>query len=235
MAERAESEIRRYACCIDNLKAEIVFSIINIILNIVGIVFAIIYVVVPTAKLLDWNFVVSTYFENICHFLYIPIFSPFLPFQCCTNKWALILSLGILCIIQVMAFAFFAAMGVVLPILISIFIMVKDSMLLHGSIKQRKGPLIGGAIMEGITLLGLLGIGIYFIYTFFESYSKGYMANPIVTSIPWIIFAFKLWNFLIIVGAIQEVELINQREETAIEMSYMAVAQNESQDNKDAN
>jgi len=211
MAERAESEIRRYACCIDNLKAEIVFSIINIILNIVGIVFAIIYVVVPTAKLLDWNFV------------------------CCTNKWALILSLGILCIIQVMAFAFFAAMGVVLPILISIFIMVKDSMLLHGSIKQRKGPLIGGAIMEGITLLGLLGIGIYFIYTFFESYSKGYMANPIVTSIPWIIFAFKLWNFLIIVGAIQEVELTYQREETAIEMSYMTVAQNERQENKDAN
>ena len=89
--------------------------------------------------------------------------------------------------------------------------------------------------MEGITLLGLLGIGIYFIYTFFESYSKGYMANPIVTSIPWIIFAFKLWNFLIIVGAIQEVELTYQREETAIEMSYMAVAQNESQGNKDAN
>ena len=134
-----------------------------------------------------------------------------------------------------MAFAFFAAMGVVLPILISIFIMVKDSVLLHGSIKQRKGPLIGGAIMEGITLLGLLGIGIYFIYTFFESYSKGYMANPIVTSIPWIIFAFKLWNFLIIVGAIQEVELMHQMEETAIEMSYMAVAQNESQENKDAN
>ena len=71
MAERAESEIRRYACCTDNLKAEIVFSIINIILNIVGIVLAIIYVVVPTAKLLDWNFVVSTYFENICQFLYL--------------------------------------------------------------------------------------------------------------------------------------------------------------------
>ena len=61
------------------------------------------------------------------------------------------------------------------------------------------------------------------------------MANPIVTSIPCIIFAFKLWNFLIIIGAIQEVELMHQTEETAIEMSYMAVAQNESQGNKDAN
>ena len=49
------------------------------------------------------------------------------------------------------------------------------------------------------------------------------------------IFPFKLWNFLIIIGAIQEVELKNQREETAVEMSYMAVAQNESQANKDGN
>ena len=75
MAERAESEIRRYACCIDNLKAEIILSIINIILNIVGIVLAIIYVVVPATKLLDWNFVVSTYFEKL------PVSLPrFLPF-----------------------------------------------------------------------------------------------------------------------------------------------------------
>ena len=110
--------------------------------------------------------------------------------------------------------------------------MVKDSVLLHGSIKQNKGKLISGEVMEGITLLGLLGIGIAFIVQFFQS---GFMASPILTSIPWIAFAFKLWNFLIIVGAIHEVELIDQREETAIEMSYMAVAQNESQGNKDAN
>ena len=124
---------------------------------------------------------------------------------------------------------------VVLPILSGIFFLSKDSVLLSGSIKQNKVALIVGAIMEGMTLLGLLGIGIYFIKMFYESYSKGYMANPIVTLIPWIFFAFKLWNFLIIIGAIQEVEMINQRQETAIEMSYMAVAQNESQENKDAN
>ena len=110
--------------------------------------------------------------------------------------------------------------------------MVKDSVLLHGSIKQNKGKLISGEVMEGITLLGLLGIGIYSIYMFVQS---GFMSSPIVTFIPWIVFAFKLWNFLIIVGAIHEVELIDQREETAIEMSYMAVAQIESQENKVAN
>ena len=101
--------------------------------------------------------------------------------------------------------------------------------------------------MEGMTLLGLLGFGIYFIVHFYYSDYQphhllsnfrgtyGDMAVPILTSIPWIFFAFKLWNFLIIIGAIQEVEMINQRQETAIEMSYMAVAQNESQENKDAN
>ena len=83
--------------------------------------------------------------------------------------------------------------------------------------------------MEGITLLGLLSAGIYF--------TVGHMDSPhdYMFSIPWMIFPFKLWNFLIIIGAIQEVELKNQREETAVEMSYMAVAQNESQANKDGN
>ena len=81
--------------------------------------------------------------------------------------------------------------------------------------------------MEGITLLGLLSAGIYF--------TVGHMDSPYMFSIPWMIFPFKLWNFLIIIGAIQEVELKNQREETAVEMSYVAVAQNESQTNKDAN
>ena len=121
-----------------------------------------------------------------------------------------------------------------------LFSMVKDSVLLYGSIKQRKGALVGGAVMEGLTLLGLLGIGIDFTYLVFESYSihsprDQRITNTILYSIPWMIFPFKLWNFLIIIGAIQEVELKNQREETAVEMSYMAVAQNESQGNKDAN
>ena len=94
--------------------------------------------------------------------------------------------------------------------------------------------------MEGLTLLGLLGIGIDFTYLVFESYSfhsprDQRITNTILYSIPWMIFPFKLWNFLIIIGAIQEVELKNQREETAVEMSYVAVAQNESQTNKDAN
>ena len=98
-----------------------------------------------------------------------------------------------------------------IAILIVIFFLVKDSVLLSGSIKQNKGALGAGAIMEGMTLLGLLGIGIYFIKMFYESYSKGSMANPIVTLIPWIFFVFKLWNFLIIIGAMQEVVLINCR------------------------
>ena len=89
--------------------------------------------------------------------------------------------------------------------------------------------------MEGLLLLGLLGIGIDFAYLVFESYSFQGTTNTILYSIPWMILPFKLWNFLIIIGAIQEVELKNQREETAVEMSYMAVAQNESQANKDGN
>ena len=121
--------------------------------------------------------------------------------------------------------------------------MVKDSVLLYGSFKQRKGALVGGAVMEGLLLLGLLGIGIDFAYLVFESYSfqgttsprDQRITNTILYSIPWMIFPFKLWNFLIIIGAIQEVELKDQREETAVEMSYMAVAQNESQANKDGN
>ena len=59
MAERPEKAIRKYAFCTDNLKAEKVYSIINIILNVVFMVLAIYYVVVPATKLLDWNFVVS--------------------------------------------------------------------------------------------------------------------------------------------------------------------------------
>ena len=84
--------------------------------------------------------------------------------------------------------------------------------------------------MDGITLLGLLGIGIFFIVQ-----SPDPIMISIMIPIPSIFIAFKLWNLLIIIGAIQEVELIGQREETAFEMSYVTVAQNESQANKDAN
>ena len=60
MAEGAERDIRRYACCTDNLKAEKVLSIINIILDIVYLILIIIYVIIPTGKFLGWDFVVST-------------------------------------------------------------------------------------------------------------------------------------------------------------------------------
>ena len=95
-----ESEIRKYACCTDNLKAAIVFSIITIILDVAAVVLGIIFVSV------------LYYFFNVA--------------------WAI---------------------RVILPPLIGIFLIVKDSKLLYGSIKASRGPLIAGAIMEGITFL----------------------------------------------------------------------------------
>ena len=73
-------------------------------------------------------------------------------------------------------------------------------------------------------------IGIFFIVQ-----SPDPIMISIMIPIPSMFIAFKLWNLLIIIGAIQEVELKNQREENAFEMSYVTVSQNESQANKDAN
>ena len=47
----------------------------------------------------------------------------------------------------------FIAKRYVLPILFGSFIMVKDLVLLCGSIKQKKGALIAAAIMEAITII----------------------------------------------------------------------------------
>ena len=146
-----ESEIRKYACCTDNLKAAIVFSIITIILDVAAVVLGIIFVSV------------LYYFFNVA--------------------WAI---------------------RVILPPLIGIFLIVKDSKLLYGSIKPSRGNLIAGAIMEGITFLGLLGICIYLTYLFFAMAS----IYLVIISIPWIFIAFKLWNLLIIKGGIQEVDVL---------------------------
>ena len=137
------------------------------------------------------------------------------------------------CVFQLLAYAVISVgwgLIIFLPPLTGIFLIVKDSKVLYGSTKPCRGALIAGAIMEGITLLGLLGIGIFFIVQ-----SPDPIMISIMIPIPSMFIAFKLWNLLIIIGAIQEVELIGQREENAIEMSYVTVAQNESKENKDEN
>ena len=64
MAERPEREIRQYACCTDNLKAAKVFSIINFILDIVGISLAVIFVVIPAIESTDSKSGVSTFLKK---------------------------------------------------------------------------------------------------------------------------------------------------------------------------
>ena len=112
----------------------------------------------------------------------------------------------------------FIAKRYVLPILFGSFIMVKDLVLLCGSIKQKKGALIAFAIMEAITIL--------YLFVRFTITNDGFDVDSIKfldsIKIPLILFAsFKLWNILVILGAIQQVKkkMINQRQEIATEMS----------------
>ena len=117
-------------------------------------------------------------------------------------------------------FAFIAMRYVyVLPILFGSFIMVKDLVLLCGSIKQKKGALIAVAIMEAITILCLF---VRFTITFNGFVDVDSIKFPDSIKIPLILFAsYKLWNILVILGAIQQVKkkMINQRQEIATEMS----------------
>ena len=111
-------------------------------------------------------------------------------------------------------------MGIlVLPIMFGSFIMVKDLVLLCGSIKQKKGALIAVAIMEAITILCLF---VRFTITFNGFVDVDSIKFPDSIKIPLILFAsYKLWNILVILGAIQQVKkkMINQRQEIATEMS----------------
>ena len=113
----------------------------------------------------------------------------------------------------------FIAKSVVLPIMFGSFIMVKDLVLLCGSIKQKKGALIAVAIMEAITILCLF---VRFTITFNGFVDVDSIKFLDSIKIPLILFAsYKLWNILVILGAIQQVKkkMINQRQEIATEMS----------------
>ena len=115
----------------------------------------------------------------------------------------------------------FIAKRYVLPILFGSFIMVKDLVLLCGSIKQKKGALIAVAIMEAITILCMFAFGIY-RFTILDDGFDLFSTMPKELKGSLIIFASnKLWNILVILGAIQQVKkkMINQRHEIATEMS----------------
>ena len=85
-------------------------------------------------------------------------------------------------------------------------LLIVDSVLLVGSIKQHKVTLIVGLVLDGIAILGLMPFLIIF----------GWMLGPMMTypgiygSIIFvfsgsIIFVFKVWTFVIGFGAVQEV------------------------------
>ena len=163
------TEIRQYACCIDNIKAEKIFKVTSMVLESI----LLIPVFVLLVKAL--RSVSNTECPDIIDWLH----NLFLSFQ-----RADMAGLGV---------AFCTIVAVILALLL-----IVDSVLLVGSIKQHKVTLIVGLVLDGIAILGLMPLLIYFGWTLWD---MRYFA------VIWgsIIFVFKVWTFVIGVGAVQEV------------------------------
>ena len=162
------TEIRQYACCIDNIKAEKIFKVTSMVLESI----LLIPVFVLLVKAL--RSVSNTECPDIIDWLH----NIFLSFQ-----RADMAGLGV---------AFCTIVAVILALLL-----IVDSVLLVGSIKQHKVTLIVGLVLDGIAILGLMHFFIYFGFWVSEMYFVGICGS--------IIFVFKVWTFVIGVGAVQEV------------------------------
>ena len=83
---------------------------------------------------------------------------------------------------------------------ISALYLIADLLLLVGSIKQDQGILIGGLVLDGISILGLI-VALICLRTYFISVLQRILiiAGSVITVV------FKIWAFAIGVGALQEV------------------------------
>ena len=81
---------------------------------------------------------------------------------------------------------------------ISALILIADLLLLVGSIKQDQGVLIGGLVLNGISIFGLI-LALIIFHTYFISVLQRILiiAGSVITVV------FKIWAFAIGVGALQ--------------------------------
>ena len=81
---------------------------------------------------------------------------------------------------------------------ISALYLIADLLLLIGSIKQDQGILIGGLVLNGISILGLI-LALISLHTYFISVLQRILiiAGSVITVV------FKIWAFAIGVGALQ--------------------------------
>ena len=86
---------------------------------------------------------------------------------------------------------------------VSALYLIADLLLLVGSIKQDQGILIGGLVLNGISILGLI-LALINLHTYFISVLQRILiiAGSVITVV------FKIWAFVIGVGALQEVDLV---------------------------
>ena len=89
---------------------------------------------------------------------------------------------------------------------ISALHLIADLLLLVGSIKQDQGILIGGLVLDGISILGLILVLIIFITPNRCILKCDSTLSRILSIVGFIInIVFKTWAFVIGVGALQEV------------------------------
>ena len=84
---------------------------------------------------------------------------------------------------------------------ISALHLIADLLLLVGSIKQDQGILIGGLVLDGISILGL----ILALICIFRTYPISDLQSILIIVGSLINVVFKTWAFVIGVGALQEV------------------------------
>ena len=96
----------------------------------------------------------------------------------------------------------FFSIGAILASVIAVY-MIVDALLLAGSIKRNKVPLIVGLVLSAIVILALVVLPIVFAD---ETPFIGTVFLILTLSTIW----FRLWSFLIEVGTLQAVMLLEK-------------------------
>ena len=98
----------------------------------------------------------------------------------------------------------FFSIGAILASVIAVY-MIVDALLLVGSIKRNKVALIVGLVLSAIVILGLVVLSLLFAIQFDETpIIKVFLILTLST------IGFRLWTFLIGVGTLQEVMLLEK-------------------------
>ena len=175
------AEVRNFGCCCDNFEAS----------KVINFVFLVIEGILVISGLIA-HFVLRVCIEKYLLVL-IQVFHSRLPFQ------------DLHC--RELACAFiggFALIGIIVAIINAIY-MIVDALLLVGSIKRNKIALIFGLVLSGIVILGLIILSaVTTIINLRDDVTlyQGVLAFTLPT------IGLRLWTFLIGVGTLQEVMLI---------------------------